>query len=187
MFAYCQNNPVVFTDSTGFCREVSPLISTKIDCWNIYCPTSKVYRSQCNPNGLQAKRTTSTGKSLYIYDASATVPKSVSVNKNNVVAYDMRHGTDNPNIQVINSYFITAKAEQKEILTLLLAYDASNPSQVPWSRTLDSMIIEWDAHNMFAAFSQSARDTDFDKNEEGMGYLYYVKKAGTRLFQQVFG
>lgn len=186
MFAYCQNNPVIFGDPDGLCREVGALL-TWVDCRDIYCPKSKVYRSQCNPKDFKAKYQTDSGKTLYIYDKSTTVPKSVSGNKNNVVAYDKRHGTDNPNIQIINSYYIKDKAEQKEILTLLLEYDASNPAEVPWSRTLDSMIIEWDAHNKFAPFSQSAKDTDFDKKEEGKGYLYYVNKAGTRLFQQVFG
>ena len=42
MFAYCQNNPVVYIDPDGLCREVGALL-TWIDCRKPDCPTSKYY------------------------------------------------------------------------------------------------------------------------------------------------
>ena len=42
------------------------------------------------------------------------------------------------------------------------------------------MLVEWDAHNFFAPFHQSAKDTDFDKEEEGKGWGYFIYKAITR-------
>ena len=32
-------------------------------------------------------------------------------------------------------------------------------------------------HNFFAFADQSAKDVDFDNNEEGCGYLYFTGKA----------
>ena len=46
------------------------------------------------------------------------------------------------------------------------------------------MVLEWDAHNLFARFDQSARDTDFDKNEEGKDYLYFAMKAASRGYKK---
>ena len=48
-------------------------------------------------------------------------------------------------------------------------------SQEIYGRTIDSMLIEWDAHNDIYAFSKHERvaHTDFDKNSEGMKYMAY--------------
>ena len=42
MFACCQNNPVVYIDPDGLCREVGALL-TWIDCKKSSCPTSRYY------------------------------------------------------------------------------------------------------------------------------------------------
>ena len=45
MFAYCNNNPIIFIDSTGFCMEVGALL-TWYDCGSHNCSTS----SLCQPS-----------------------------------------------------------------------------------------------------------------------------------------
>lgn len=47
MYAYCTNNPVVYLDPDGLCREVGALL-TKIDCGSITCVTSAAFRSYAN-------------------------------------------------------------------------------------------------------------------------------------------
>ena len=42
MFSYCGNNPAVFQDPDGLCREVGALL-TWIDCKRSDCPTSRFY------------------------------------------------------------------------------------------------------------------------------------------------
>ena len=39
MFSYCGNNPAVFQDPDGLCREIGALL-TWVDCGNSSCPTS---------------------------------------------------------------------------------------------------------------------------------------------------
>ena len=48
-------------------------------------------------------------------------------------------------------------------------------SQELYGRTIDSMLIEWDAHNDIHFFTHHERvaHTDFDKNDEGTSYLDY--------------
>ena len=51
-FSYCQNNPIVFWDQDGYCREIGALL-TWIDCGSPDCPTSSLsdpehYRSGYN-------------------------------------------------------------------------------------------------------------------------------------------
>ena len=41
MLTYCNNNPIMFIDSTGFCVEVGALL-TWYDCGNHNCPTSSL-------------------------------------------------------------------------------------------------------------------------------------------------
>ena len=47
MYAYCQNNPIVYTDPDGLCREVGALL-TKIDCGKFTCKTSSAFRNYAN-------------------------------------------------------------------------------------------------------------------------------------------
>ena len=43
MFAYCLNNPVNFTDPSGYCSYLGSIYSPKLDCGSRYCPTSSSY------------------------------------------------------------------------------------------------------------------------------------------------
>jgi len=43
MFTYCLNNPVLFLDPTGLCREVGPNLIKVLDCGEIDCKMSDSY------------------------------------------------------------------------------------------------------------------------------------------------
>ena len=96
--------------------------------------------------------------------------------KDSVVVIDKRdtnYGSDgkpNPDIQIINSYKYTDRADQAGILTLIYKYIVFNPSKNIWSRTEASLYIEWDMHNglYFASKDKRFKDADFDNNDEHM-------------------
>ena len=62
MYAYCQNSPIVFMDSNGYCREVGALL-TWIDCENKHCPTSSKYLHGTLTVGIGASVTAFVGVS----------------------------------------------------------------------------------------------------------------------------
>ena len=68
-----------------------------------------------------------------------------------------------------NSYKITDKTQQTEILTILYNHDQLYPSKHPWGRTVYSMLIEWEMHNYLYGLSfknERLAHTDFDKDSE---------------------
>ena len=178
MFAYCLNNPVVMADPSGACGYIYSIYFWS-DCGKKTCVDSKSYV----PGVLDSKKMEN-GKSVDIYDNESSVSASVYDDSNIIVVIDKRGNIENPCMQVRNSYLITKSDEQTEILEYLLDYNSSNPSAEAWVRTVDSMLIEWDAHNDFALFDDSAKHTDFDNAEEGKSYWYYVGKAADRGYQK---
>ena len=77
------------------------------------------------------------------------------------------HGLPNPDIQIVDSYRITNRADQVGIFTLIRKYIVEKPSENVWSRTEPSMYIEWDVHNW--AYKKIKIDNfkhaDFDNND----------------------
>jgi len=70
--------------------------------------------------------------------------------------------------------------KREGIVDVLLEY--SNNHIPNWGRTKKSLLIEWNAHSLFAPFSKRAMHIDFDRNEEGRGYVYFLKKAIKAFF-----
>jgi hypothetical protein len=52
-------------------------------------------------------------------------------------------------------------------------------SQEVYCRTIESMLVEWKAHNhIFSASpNERCRHVDFDKNDEGVSYSDFWKRA----------
>ncbi len=50
----------------------------------------------------------------------------------------------------------------------------------PWDRSKESLEIEWKAHHKYSAFSQSARDIDFDNNDEGKKIKHIFDKKSDK-------
>ena len=70
---------------------------------------------------------------------------------------------DDPNFKIYNSCRITNKDERNEILEILCQYEKDYPSN--WNRTIESLRLEWFAHNFFYFFDyQTHRTTDVDLN-----------------------
>ena len=194
MFAYCYNNPVMYEDSGGSRPIVGDWPNeTKEDHIASFAYMQGTNYSQNNlPVSLQADLigTTSSGTKVYMH----TTP-NYNVPPNSIKLYDARDtnmiaGTDihEPNIQAIDSYKITDKAEQTEIISFMLDYCASNPSQYAFDRTQSSLLYEWEIHNnvhqimqhlqfsncdIINSFLISTADTDFNNGDEGKGYVAF--------------
>ena len=86
---------------------------------------------------------------------------------------------NNPNLQVRSSYCVTGKKQIYAVIDALLEYVAEYKSN--WKRTRKSLYVEWREHNRYAMFSSSARDVDFDNEEEGYTALQFFWKAVRRV------
>ncbi len=100
-----------------------------------------------------------------------------------IVVYDDRR-TGNPSFRIYNSYGIVRKGLRREILEALIAYDAADPTNPPWRRTLPSLEREWWLHNAAyrAGFLRSrAKDVDLDNHAQGKGSMKYLLESGFAL------
>ena len=85
------------------------------------------------------------------------------------------NGEPNPGFQIKNSADIRSKKDQRIILEYIV--ESEYYSQEVYGRTVDSMIVEWDAHNIAYAMirTDQFKHTDFDKNSEGKNWFDNIK------------
>ena len=103
-----------------------------------------------------------------------------ALERGEIAVYDDRF-TGNPSFRVLGSYRVRKNRVKREVLAALIAYDAANPSDPRWQRTLPSLEQEWLAHNFAyrVGFLKSrAKDVDLDNHAEGKGaFGYFCKSA----------
>ena len=101
--------------------------------------------------------------------------------------YDDRRTAD-PSFQIQRSFLVRGASARREILRALIAYDAANPTDPPWRRSLGSLEREWAAHNFayrLGFLRSRARDVDLDNRAEGKGALrYFIKSAWSVIFHK---
>lgn len=59
----------------------------------------------------------------------------------------------------------------------MIDYNTQNPAEYEWIRTKESLITEWDIHNLaYSLFIKRSRtaDCDFDENDEGKGLIDFA-------------
>lgn len=103
----------------------------------------------------------------------------------NICFYPDNLGSDgqpDPNIRVWDSYLITNETEIRSICEWILAseyYDAER-----YGRTLESMVVEWKAHNAInnTYDNERTRHVDFNRADEGVTYVEFWQRA-MREFQ----
>ncbi len=182
MYAYSLNDPVNRFDPGGNCSKFLGFL-WKVDCKQSSCPKSKKYikPKEVNPIGTYNK-----GKGN-VYIVTTDQLKTVDEWEKNAVVIVDKRTSSNPTMQVQNSYKITKTKHQKEILNLMIEYNDSNPVDPTWDRTIDSMLIEWDAHNdgykgrfFIGLLKENAaerlRHVDFDNASESLKYWDYLGK-----------
>ena len=93
---------------------------------------------------------------------------------------------DNPSFVIENSYLITDVNEQRAILEYITASEYY--SQDVYQRTVDSMLVEWDAHNWLNSIYEHDRlkSTNFDKESEGWSKWDFVWYAVKEKFNEIF-
>ena len=78
-------------------------------------------------------------------------------------------------MKIKNSYLILDSKTRKEILESLIKYENENPSN--WNRTIETMELEWEAHNILYYLNYKkdhTTDVDLDNNDEDK-YLKILK------------
>lgn len=163
MFAYCLNNPIKYRDAAG--RYTITTYTYDSECETEYGPiliSGTIYIYQGDD----------IAKIDYFNDPEHC-PEGF-VEGRDVIVLDKRDNS-NPNMIMFKSYLITDYTQQDDIITALLEHEKASPSR--WGRTRSSLHTEWYWHNVFADFSESAKHTDFDHNEEGKSGWYFIKKA----------
>ena len=177
MFAYCMNNPVNYVDPYGNCPYNGTAADfhrleyglPSLDCTCGYSEPSRVMYSS--------------GKVIHIYKSEADANNVPQFTKKNVVrVVDYRSNSDS-NIKILDSYKIESPKIQRIILTALVNYNVQNPSTPSWNRTIDSMVLEWDIHNVAYNFGISPTSTahvDLNNGDEGKGWLAFIWYRGIK-------
>ena len=110
-----------------------------------------------------------------IYIGNEDYINHISYGENDVLVLDQR--VENNNIKIISSHKITDKDMQNCILCVIEQYERENPTT--WDRSLESMRVEWHAHNFFYGLNfkkSSTEDVDFENNEENLYNNEIIKK-----------
>ena len=186
MFAYCLNNPIRFADDSGYrCIEDQP-----DGRWVIVTNSGKVVsggRKKQNVKPIEPYSSIGNGISnVYIIQSKQLEETNKIINEKDVVVIDNRTAP-NPSMQIRNSYAISDKDLQKQVCQILLHYNTDNPVDPAWNRSIDSMLIEWTAHNdgynarfLISLFKKNAterlRHVDLDNAAEGLLYWDYLGK-----------
>ena len=84
----------------------------------------------------------------------------------------------NPNMYAYQAHKISKKHREK-IIKIMLQYDQD--FDTPWNRTEDSLLLEWEEHHKYR-ISESAKNIDFDNNEENFTRWDFFKKAWNRFW-----
>ena len=90
------------------------------------------------------------------------------VDYNDVLVIDERN-SNNPSFKILSSYKIHELTKKAEIVSALQKYDSLYPSSNKWDRSTESLMTEWDCHNMaflFGLWRNRSADVDLDNKDE---------------------
>lgn len=145
-----------------------------LSCENVSCYTSY------NPNykileGEEAYGEYPLGR---VYIGTEDYINSLVKEENNVYVLDERES--NNNIKILNSYKITNRNYQTDILNIINNYEEKYPTE--WDRSIETMLTEWNAHNFCYNINyrrDHTTDVDFENSEEE----FYQRKILKRIFK----
>ncbi len=191
MFSYCGNNPVSRADESGqfWGIVVAAIVGVvAIGCALTGCDASngKSYSGEetdveTTQPSIKAYSTygDGTGNVYFVDNVKAAIELESNINNSDVVIIDNRTASD-PNMQMRHSYKITNNKHQKEIAQIMLNYNDDNLVNPAWSRTLKSIVQEWDYHNYAYSFNvkrDRTAHTDFNNADEGKNIFDYIWRA----------
>jgi hypothetical protein len=143
------------------------------------CENAQGY-TRYNPNykileGEEAYGEYSLGR---VYIGNEDYINSLVQEENNVYVLDERE--EGQNIKILNSYKITNRNYQTDILNIINDYEEKYPTE--WDRSIETMITEWNAHNFCYNIHyrrDHTTDVDFENSEEE----FYQRKILKRIFK----
>ena len=167
MYAYCNSNPVNYVDNSGN----SPIGIAAL----ILLGVAVVFELTSCANNDSSDYEKSITDNINLYDDSTGEYQEGKINVK-FSPDNKTNGEPNPSFQIENSADIRSKKDQRIILEYIVESDYY--SQEVYGRTVDSMMVEWDAHNKAYSIyrTDQFKHTDFDKNSEGKGYLDYISE-----------
>lgn len=136
----------------------------------LYEPNYEVLDEESDAYGTYSDGLIYIGKSEYL---RSIINK---VDEGDILVLDRRNSLDS-DMQIIDSYKITNSNDIKDILSCLLEYERENPTN--WNRTLSSMEVEWQVHNiLYRLHYQRYRTDDVDLNnaDENVYNNHILKK-----------
>ena len=180
MFAYCNNNPVCLADSWG----TDPIYKLDInkdgedDCFVYYYFYDNFFGGETGIGYVYIF----IGVDRSYFDDESNWPEGYDSRKDLLVAYiiEGKGEKQNPTLYAYQAQKID-KSHRADIVDLLLLF--AEDYEIDWRRTADSLLTEWKEHNRYALYSKSAQDIDFDRNDEGLGFFDYLKRAIERATQ----
>ncbi len=115
---------------------------------------------------------------------STNIPEGFNSQSDVMVGYfENRNEEDvsksNSNMYVYRADRLNSKY-RTSVITCMLQFD--NDYDTLWDRSEASLLTEWKEHHRYALFSTSAKNVDFDNNEEGKGFWYFLGKAWNRFW-----
>lgn len=190
LFAYCSNNPVMFADPSGYCwlcgNPYYNAASMSSSAWERHlkiCQNNYLYGTYKYCNEVKNVYITTDRKRAEKFDVH---PRDVVIVDKRANNFNSENELD-PNMILLNSYKIKDYDSMKQIAELMIAYDADNPTAVPWNRTVKSLVTEWDVHNI-AYNCHFMRDhtqsTDFNTQDEGKGLWDFIVEKGSLLWKR---
>ena len=118
-----------------------------------YHPSYEIYEDSSEAFGRYSKG------NIYIGSLKKLLSlENVSID--DILVLDQRF-SECPNMKILNSYRVNDKEDRNDIIEVLCKYEECDPS--PWERTRESMVVEWEVHNIFPL---SDRTNDVDLNNE---------------------
>ena len=177
MFAYCNNNPIIYSDHNGF--EPDEAVDVDGDGIVDYYVYTYTYTT-----GILFWRKQHTayvyiyvGKNRSFFEDPSNHPENFS-SSTDIMVGDFTNSS-NPNMYAYRAD-LTKPQYREAILLCLLEYDEDFDTS--WDRTLDSLLIEWREHKRYAWASARAKNVDFDNDEEGKGFVDFLEKAIDAVF-----
>ena len=156
MFVYCNNNSIVYTDFSGE-RAMGPSFYLVNDGGT----------PRINPF------TSYSGGDIYVVKqqkwSSTKYQIQSQLLSGDVLIVDCRANTDNPNIQIVDSYKLVYLHVHEEVVDALLQYVKENPDNSGWDRERQDMLYEWNYHNMAYSLGfgkERAQSVDLDNADE---------------------
>ncbi len=176
-FAYANGNPVSFVDPFGLSVDVrggEKLSQNVTD--NQIIPEIYTY-NYSYPSGCTTIE--DSGRVFFYKNVSS---KFFEDENNYPEGYDPQKdlligdftNQNNPTLYAYQAHKINNNAHD-EIVDIMLKYDETHNTD--WERTKESLLIEWREHNRYSWASARAQNVDFDNNEEGKGFWYFLEKA----------